>query len=247
MKTISLRAAALILLASAGASISQAQVSIGGRTGINFASFSWEEAITDVDDLRTSSIVGPHVGFVAVFEPSTWFGIQAEANYIQKGGKYIFDCENCAFQISETQQIAFSEYEEQSTIRAHYIEVPILARLRFGGENFGFNVLVGPSAGFAIAARSAYQAEGETLVQQGQQPQVLDESEEEKLFPGDDFIAFDLGLNAGAGVEIAAGPGKVIMDLRYQLGFSNLIIDADLDERRKNRGFQIGIGYIVPL
>jgi hypothetical protein len=49
-------------------------------------------------------------------------------------------------------------------------------------------------------------------------------------------------------MEIGAGAGRILFDLRYQIGLANVLDDGDdPDERRKNRGFQIGVGYVIPL
>ena len=55
----------------------------------------------------------------------------------------------------------------------------------------------------------------------------------------------DLGLQMGAGIAIPAGPGKVIVDGRYNLGLSNISDENGMNV--KNRGFAISLGYAIPL
>lgn len=98
----------------------------------------------------------------------------------------------------------------------NYIEVPVLAKYSFGPVF----VNAGPSIAFQMGkndkVRSAY---GKTK-------------------------SIDFGIQMGAGVAIPVGPGKMILDGRYNLGFSD-IADNNLDV--KNRGIAVSLGYAIPL
>lgn len=55
----------------------------------------------------------------------------------------------------------------------------------------------------------------------------------------------DFGLQMGLGAAISAGPGKLIVDGRYNLGLSNI---SDVKgENIKNRGFVFSLGYAIPI
>ncbi|NML56680.1 porin family protein [Chryseobacterium cheonjiense] len=99
----------------------------------------------------------------------------------------------------------------------NYIEVPVLAKYSFGPVY----VNAGPSVGFLMGKNNAVKAVyGKTKT-------------------------IDFGLQMGAGVAIPAGPGKLIVDGRYNLGLSN-ISDAK-GAAIKNRGFAVSLGYAISL
>ncbi|MFN2431050.1 MAG: porin family protein [Cryomorphaceae bacterium] len=248
MKTQSyLKVFSILFLTWITAHASFAQVSLGGRAGINVGSFRWDEATRNSKDIGTSSQIGPHVSFVALYEPSSWFGLQAEIQYIQKGAKASFGCENCQVQNGtdangQPQVVTATELDQELLYKTNYIEVPILARIRLGGDNFAFNGFLGPTFGMALSGTSRF---SQDLEVQNQQPQ--NSVNTEKLDFDKDYNRFDIGGLVGAGFQVAAGPGSITFDLRYVLGISNLVKEDDPDERVKNRSFQIGVGYIVPL
>ncbi|BAP29479.1 uncharacterized protein CHSO_0442 [Chryseobacterium sp. StRB126] len=103
------------------------------------------------------------------------------------------------------------------TYNFNYIEVPVLAKYSFGPVY----VNAGPSIGFLMGKNEKVKATyGKTR-------------------------SIDFGLQMGAGVAIPAGPGKVIVDGRYNLGLNNISDEKGLDV--KNRGFAISLGYAIPL
>jgi len=103
------------------------------------------------------------------------------------------------------------------TYNFNYIEIPVLAKYSFGPVY----VNAGPSIGFLMGKsdkiKSAY---GKTNT-------------------------VDFGLQMGAGLAIPAGPGKLIVDGRYNLGLSNISDEKGVNV--KNRGFTISLGYAIPL
>jgi len=99
----------------------------------------------------------------------------------------------------------------------NYIEIPVLAKYSFGPVY----VNAGPSIAFQMGkdnkVRAAY---GKTK-------------------------SIDFGIQMGAGVAIPAGPGKLIIDGRYNLGFSDIVDGNNLTV--KNRGIAVSLGYAIPL
>lgn len=103
------------------------------------------------------------------------------------------------------------------TYNFNYIEIPILAKYSFGP----LYVNAGPSIGFLMGKNDRIkEAYGKTR-------------------------SIDFGLQMGAGVAIPAGPGKLIVDGRYNLGLNNISDEKGTDV--KNRGFAISLGYAIPL
>lgn len=87
--------------------------------------------------------------------------------------------------------------------RFEYLEVPLLFRGRWPGKATPFFEL-GPSIGIALAGKIvAPDLGGELDVKHDMKP-------------------LDLGWAAGAGVEFAAGSGRIGLEARYTRGFSDL-------------------------
>ncbi|PWN65597.1 porin family protein [Chryseobacterium viscerum] len=103
------------------------------------------------------------------------------------------------------------------TYNFNYIEVPVLAKYSFGPVY----VNAGPSIGFLMGKSDKIKAVyGKTKT-------------------------IDFGVQMGAGIAIPAGPGKMIIDGRYNLGLSNISDEKGVDV--KNRGFTVSLGYAIPL
>lgn len=221
---------------------SQVEVMLGGRAGMNVASYRWGNAIRNNKNIDSKSVIAPHVSFVTVLELAPWFGVQGEIEYIQKGGKIVFSCENCQLANAQGQATTFKMYTEELKFKTNYMEVPILARFRLGGDNVAFNGFVGPAFSIALNGTEQY-----TVDQTDAQDNDATATKTTKLNFDKEFNRFDIGGVAGAGMEFGAGPGAIIFDLRFELGISDATKQKSLDERIKNRGFQIGLGYVVRL
>ncbi|MBV8326995.1 porin family protein [Chryseobacterium sp.] len=103
------------------------------------------------------------------------------------------------------------------TYNFNYVEIPVLAKYSFGPVYMN----AGPSIGFLMEKNDRIkEAYGKTR-------------------------SIDFGLQMGAGVAIPAGPGKLIVDGRYNLGLNNISNEQGVSV--KNRGFAISLGYAIPL
>lgn len=49
----------------------------------------------------------------------------------------------------------------------------------------------------------------------------------------------------GAGVEVKAGPGSVILDGRYNLGLYDIDRDEEIKAEMLNRGIAVSVGYML--
>lgn len=232
----------IILSTISFTAFSQVEVMLGGRAGMNVASYRWGNDVRNNKDIDSKSSIGAHVSFVTVMELAPWFGIQAEAQFIQKGGKLFYSCENCAVNNDQGQAVQFKSFSQELKIQANYMELPILARFKLGGDNVAFNGFLGPA--FSIALNGTEQF---TQDQTDAQDKETTATKTTKLNFDKEYNRFDIGGVVGAGMEFGAGPGAIIFDLRFELGISDATKQKNLDERIKNRGFQIGLGYIVRL
>lgn len=213
-------------LIAVGATVpSSAQISI--KAGVNIASMSESATIDTYEELEKESVTGFQGGFAFDLAPASMFSIQPEVLYIQKGGK-------TTYAINDDNKI-------ESRYYYNYLEVPVLAKLKFIGEDspVGFYLIAGPYAGLALGGKVKT-----TTTVLGQ----ASTSEDEFNFDNEDEDDFqrrmDWGVSFGGGITFRS----VYLDLRYNLGINN-ILDSDIDTEgpeedpyRRHRGVGIALG-----
>ncbi|MEO5905259.1 MAG: porin family protein, partial [Saprospiraceae bacterium] len=110
---------------------------------------------------------------------------------------------------------------DEATATLNYLELPLLVKFNFGGEDVKLFVMAGPSIGYLLSGKYDY-----------------DGVEEDEVY---DFVnRIDVGAHLGAGVHL----GPVVLDVRYMLGLSNYAKDNPLIDEIKNTGFGIGLGIM---
>jgi hypothetical protein len=192
-----------------------AQLSLGLRGGINVANQTYKSESLSISP---NTITGLTFAGIIELELAENFAIQPELVFVQKG--FMFDLTDL-----------FGN-EEVSKTRLNHIEIPILAKYKFGGEKVGAYLATGPSFGYAISASTEYNGEKEK-------------------FEGDDwdnYNRFEVGFNLGGGIGIKIGSGQIFIDARYMLGLNNLIDDMDNEDvKARNKGISISLGYLANL
>lgn len=206
------------------AGVSYAQTIIP-KAGVTLSKISLEDSDTDL-----KSSLGFTLGVGFNFPINKMFSVQPELSFVQKGFK---------------EEAGFSEgaltVKAEDTYKINYLELPVLARATFG-SNTKFFLNAGPSFGFGLGGKYKYdfsvsyqgQAEsnsGDAKIKFGDN----DDEESEDIYVDN---RIDLGLQFGGGVIIA---DKVMIDIRYGLGLSDLIDD----QKSKNRVLQFTVG--IPL
>jgi len=218
MKSI-LKVVFLALFAVSSFSV-MAQLSIGGRVGANFANYS----ISNIEDVSPNSITGFSVALVLDIGITENFSVQPEIAFIQKG-----------FNQEETFEIFGETFTVKADQIVNHIDVPILAKYAFvNSETLVVYAAVGPVLGYAISGKYKVESNGEK--------ETMDIN-----FDDDGINRFDFGASFGAGAGFGVGPGHIIVDLRYVMGFSNLIKDPVDNEKVNNTGFGASVGYVVPI
>ncbi|MFN0176492.1 MAG: porin family protein [Saprospiraceae bacterium] len=203
---------------------SHAQVAI--KAGVNFASISESARLEEYESLEEKSVAGFQAGLSFDLGLSDMFTIQPEILFIQKGGK-------STYKINDDNKIV-------SRLYYNYVEVPVLAKLKFYKESgSGFYLLGGPFIGLAIGGKTKTSTTvlGETTT-----------TEDDFNFDNDDEAErqrrTDWGVSLGGGVKF----GQVFLDARYNLGINNLL-DTDSNNNndnapyRRTRGIGVTMGY----
>ncbi len=206
--------------------IPQAQAQVAIKAGVNFASISESSRLEGYESLKNNSVAGFQAGVSFDLGLSKVFTIQPELLYIQKGGKstYVFNEDN----------------KIVSRLYYNYVEVPVLAKLKFYKEDGGgFYILGGPFVGLAISGKTKTSTTllGNTTT-----------SENDFNFDNDNEAdrqrRTDWGVSFGGGVKF----GHVFLDARYNLGINNLLDSDDNNQNdnapyRRTRGIGVTLGY----
>jgi hypothetical protein len=210
----------LILLAAWAVSFAApaaAQISAGLRLGANLS----DVAVRGYDQaLKTNSLFGVAYGLAVEVGIGAKFAIQPELLYSQHG-----------FTVEQT--ILFETLKEK--VRFSYLQVPLLAKLKLGDETVKVDIFAGPHFGFGI---------GEVATES----RFLGNTVEGRLsWEEINQRTDDFGFTFGLGLSFAAGPGALGLDIRYQLGRTNIIAEPIGTEVNENRNLQLGLSYLVRL
>jgi hypothetical protein len=204
----------LALIATIGFS-AQAQTMLIPKGGAVFSNLKTNESGVSG---RTGFVGGLGLGIPVTAD--NFFMIQPEILYIQKGAN--FSTTGTTTRIGNTS--------------VNYLELPVLAKINFGGESFRAYVNGGPSVAYALFGRT------------NQNGAVVNVT-----FGDDADVTFnnriDFGLQFGGGIGFKAGPGDILLDLRYGMGLSNLLNQpvAGTDTEAQNRVYALTLGYAIPL
>lgn len=214
-KSLKFFALALVMAFTTSA---MAQLSIGPRAAVNFSNVAFDSD----QEVNSENLLGFAFGAAAEIGISERFAIQPEVLFSQSG--FILKDE---FELS-------GELIDLD-VRYNYLQIPLLAKLKFGSDAAVFNVFAGPHVGFGLG-NITFGTE------------VMGEKETEtQSWEDTGYTKFDFGVTGGVGVSFPVGPGKLGIDLRYQLGLSNLSDEDDDDEKASNRNFQAGVSYLIPI
>lgn len=205
----------LALLATIGFS-AQAQTMLIPKGGAVFSNLKTSEAGVSG---RTGYVAGLGVGIPVTSD--NFFMIQPEILYIQKGAAFATD--GTSARLGDTY--------------INYAELPVLAKINFGGEAFRAYVNAGPSVAYALNGRTTRSGGDPVDVSFGNGVDVTFNNR------------IDFGLQFGGGIGFKVGPGDILLDLRYGLGMTNLLNEpvAGADMDAQNRVYALTLGYAIPL
>jgi len=120
-------------------------------------------------------------------------------------------------------------------LKLTYIEVPLTAMFRLGNGPY---IFVGPAVSFEASCKVSVDFGGTSLSGD------CDDDTSGESFPRKKV---DFSGTAGAGFEIPAGPGHVLIEGRYTHGFVNMNDDDTDDTKIRHRSFAVFAGYAISL
>lgn len=224
LKNLILLPALLLLVTS-----SFAQTKLGFKTGLQRAGVVSDLSINGYNPAKFIS--GPQVGLVAEIGFGEHFALQPELNYTPKG-----------FRIQEGISLDFIKIpiDLGTTLltKVNYLNLPLLAKYKFGNGPFKAYLMAGPEIGYAV--NGSFKTKARVIIDFT----LVDEKINLNQAGVD---RFDAGATLGAGFSVGTGAGDFFMDARYTRSFKNLVEVPVLDIPVKNQGFQVNIGYLFPL
>lgn len=113
-----------------------------------------------------------------------------------------------------------------------YIEIPVTALLSLGSGPYLF---AGPSVAFETSCKFAFEFEGDT---------IKEDCDGEEEDPNRSKV--DVGVVAGAGLQLPIGPGNILLEARHTWGLTNLNSGTG-EDTAKNRSIAVFAGFAIPI
>lgn len=232
MKRIFMTVAAAVLLANGA----MAQVKIGPKVGMNLYKMNTSEEMDE--EVKEPFTVGFNVGVATSFGITDNVSIAPELIFSQKGS---------------SQKVEEGDDYYKFRIRSNFIEMPVLARVAFGDAVKGY-VNAGPSVGYWLGGNLKRdveingEAESEDMKYKFITESDFDPNADYEQLPEDSYNRLELGAAIGGGVMLDTSVGDLLLDIRYQVGLSNMVTnEGDEDDKWKNNGLSVSFVYLFGL
>lgn len=237
MKRILMTVAAACLAASA-----MAQVQIGPKVGMNMYKISYGEDLDE--EAKESSVIGFNVGVATSFGISENFSIAPELIFAQKGSRVKYEGSTITFDGTTSVDI---DYKEDYMTKLNYLEMPVLARFAFGSSTKGY-LNLGPSVGYWLGGKSKYTLEAGDESEEGTAKikfvSEYSEDSEDDEYLKEEAKRLEVGGIVGGGMMLPTSAGNILLDIRYQAGFTSLFDFDEEDEKFKNNGLSVSLIYL---
>lgn len=216
------------------ASFAQAQTfSLGVKTGVQSANINAPNFIEDlsiIPDFR--AITTANFGLVSEIGLHKNFAIQPELVYTTKGTKLNENFDVNLFEVPIPLGVT-------AVSKFHYLEMPLLAKAKFGNETANFYVVAGPTIGYALNGKLETRAK--VLVEIDLYDTPIDLSDI-------NYQRWEIGGTAGLGVSVNTGGGsQLFLDARYTHGFSQPYDIPIVSEKVQHRNIGLNLGFMLPI
>jgi len=169
----------------------------------------------ELTDSPLTSKAGAVGGISLNVNIASFLSLQPEVLYVQKGTKGTIEIE--------------AGENANLKLEADYVEIPVLLNfsLAKAGSSFVPSILAGPYFAWNARAKIKSSYGGESY------------SEDFK----DSIKDTDFGLAFGVGLGLKVGSGKIVLDVRYDLGLTNAAEGMAEGESVKNKAWLFMLGY----
>lgn len=221
-----------------------AQISILPKVGLMLPSIYTGDTFANLND-KVKLRFGFQIGAGVQIPFGDKFSVQPEVLFSMKGGKSEYDA-------GGSPGLPVSRFTDVTNL--NFIDVPILLQYKILGDlesDLHLLVEAGPYVGFGIGGTYKRDTGTQTFegdVKFGDRPSGTSTSSNDLYFPN----GTEIGVCAGVAVAKNLGSGKVVIDLRYYLAFTNLegneSVSPGLEPPiAKNRALVLSFGYLIPI
>lgn len=228
---------------------SQIKVALTPQTGATISnltlSLDADGIFAPPGEVSFFSTLGASLGLGVNLQINEWFSLQPELLWIQKG----FEPVNPVAGRDINNQVFFLD----GTAIINYLEIPLLARVKLGGDKVYLFLQGGPSLGFGLGG--IYEEAFFDRTNFG----LIAFNERAILFGAEPpsnttnvYIEnrWDVGGQLGGGIGIGAGPGYIEFGIRYGFSFTDLFTPPNFPNAQNtysNQFILVNVGYQIPL
>lgn len=171
----------------------------------------------------------------------TWFAVQLELLYIQKGGQGPVSGN---FKLEANDNLTYDGVVNGDlTVRMDYVEFPLLAVFRFPKDDagkVGFTAEVGPSVGYNTRAEAQLTGEATVPLPDGSnRVQNIDE----RIPINGNINRWAVTGVVGAALEFYLAKQTIVLDGRYEFDVTSI----SADQSSYNHTFSLTIGFMAPI
>ncbi len=208
-----------------------AQTTLGFRAGLVSGTVDAPSAIENIaPDFK--NVYGTHFALISEIGITPSFSIQPELAFTQKG-----------FTIKEGIDLKLFNIDLPLGVKAatkiNYLEIPLLAKYKFGEQAVQGYVAAGPSLGLATSGRLKTKAQF-----------ILDIPISNTSLNLDNigYKRFEVAGVLAAGLQVnTRNGGAFLLEARFTRGFTDTYTVPIFDIDVRNQGFGVGIGYQFPI
>ncbi len=198
-------------------------IGVKGGASFSFISSTQENITRERPFTRTNQ--GIAFGGIIRYMTEKNFGLQIEANYVEKGWEEIFRS------LSDQERLDPSRFYQ---VNLSYLEVPILAHGYFGKRNLRIFATLGMYGGMLLSSST-------------QTAPTVDPNEITYEYLVPEQNKYDLGVRGGAGVAVVTKIGTFQVEGTYSLGL-NSVLDrnrAPIPSILQNNTIVGSLGYLI--
>jgi len=206
-----------------------AQVSIGVRAGVQLNNVYTTAGFGAVAPNFLSTDEA-NLGLIVNIPVAGGFSFQPELAYTTKGFglKQGLDTELLGVEIP---------LNASAETRIRYVEMPLLAKYKFGDNAFKAYFAAGPTLGYAASGQIDTKVTALFEFDLGSVPLDLNKEKYQRL---------DVGATVAVGLEYDFGPISAFADARYNRGFTELYDVPIVNEKVRNSGYGFNFGLMMP-
>lgn len=242
---------AAALVAATGAGFAD-DVYLGAHAGISIPDIRGSQ--TDLFSKNFTSRRGPYFGLTAEIPLARRFSLAVDLNYTSQGGirKGIqpITMDTSGLPVPPGLLI-FADFRNETIL--DYIEIPVMARVTFG-DKLRLFLDLGPYAGYLVRGKALTEGVSALYLDEaGTMPIIIPPATEPlEVDLGattdvkDSVEPFNFGLAGGGGLILPVGPGRVVLEVRFQLGLTRLQKDP-ADGITRTGAVLVSLGYMLPV